>query len=266
MHSLLFFVVRLLYLLYLSPITQYLSPITHHLSPITIDQLNAMTPIKNQGKSQTCWIYAMLAAIETEHIGRGDSVNLSAIYVERMLAEESSCPDSHRGTGAIALAMLSRYGVVPYDAVPSPESHYPSPRHVFMLGAEYTPQEFARSVCAPGEYATLTTNRRKPYYTEIAVDTEDNWMNLRYLNLPADSLLSLCQRAVRQHHGVCWESKSHAMAIVGLAHDNEGQQYFIMKNSWGTSGLYGGLTFLSNKDFLNKTLAVELPQSLLNSN
>jgi bleomycin hydrolase len=31
----------------------------------THEVLNRMTPIKNQGKSQTCWIYAMLAAIET---------------------------------------------------------------------------------------------------------------------------------------------------------------------------------------------------------
>ena len=34
------------------------------------EQLNAMTPVKDQGDSQTCWIYAMLAAIETEQIGR----------------------------------------------------------------------------------------------------------------------------------------------------------------------------------------------------
>ena len=31
----------------------------------TTDVLNRMTPVKDQGQSQTCWIYAMLAAIET---------------------------------------------------------------------------------------------------------------------------------------------------------------------------------------------------------
>ena len=34
----------------------------------THEVLNRMTPVKNQGESQTCWIYAMLAAIETEHL------------------------------------------------------------------------------------------------------------------------------------------------------------------------------------------------------
>ena len=41
------------------------------------------TPVKNQGKSSLCWAYAMLATIETEHIMRGDSVNLSPAYVAR---------------------------------------------------------------------------------------------------------------------------------------------------------------------------------------
>ena len=49
------------------------------------DVLLPMTPIKDQGQSQLCWAYAMLATIETEHILRGDSVNLSAVYVGRML-------------------------------------------------------------------------------------------------------------------------------------------------------------------------------------
>ena len=48
------------------------------------------TPVKDQGPSQTCWIYAMLATIETEHIMRGDSVNLSVDYVSRMLIREKA--------------------------------------------------------------------------------------------------------------------------------------------------------------------------------
>ena len=43
----------------------------------THEVLNRMTPVKDQGDSETCWIYAMLATIETEHLSWGDSVNLS---------------------------------------------------------------------------------------------------------------------------------------------------------------------------------------------
>ena len=43
----------------------------------TNELLLPMTPVKDQGKSELCWAYAMLATIETEHLVRGDSVNLS---------------------------------------------------------------------------------------------------------------------------------------------------------------------------------------------
>ena len=33
----------------------------------TNEILNRMTPVKDQGDSETCWIYAMLAAIGQEH-------------------------------------------------------------------------------------------------------------------------------------------------------------------------------------------------------
>ena len=90
------------------------------------------------------------------------------------------------------------------------------------------------------------------------IDLADNWLHDRFYNIPIDSLLSKTERAVRKHHGVCWESEAHAMAIVGIAHDNVGAKYFIMKNSWGTDRPYEGLDYLSFDDFRKKTLAVEM--------
>ena len=51
------------------------------------------------------------------------------------------------------------------------------------------------------------------------------------------------------------------MAIVGIAHDDMGKKYFIMKNSWGTDRPYNGLEYLSYEDFRKETLAIELPYS-----
>ena len=47
----------------------------------TNELLLPMTPVKNQGESELCWAYAMLATIETEHLLRGDSVNLSGSWI-----------------------------------------------------------------------------------------------------------------------------------------------------------------------------------------
>ena len=219
------------------------------------EMLNAMTPVKDQGKSQTCWIYAMLAAIETEHIGRGDSVNLSAAWLESHLAEEPQVSKKGRGMGATALALLQKHGVVGFDAMRTTDT--PRPKKVYFLGVEYTPQEFARSVCAPGEYICLTSNADSAYGREILVDEPDNWLCQRFLNIPIDTLLSRTVRAVRRGHGVCWESRSHAMAIVGLAQDTAThKRYFIMKNSWGKERSDQGLDYMSFGYFLHHTLAV----------
>ena len=222
----------------------------------THEILNRMTPVKDQGESQTCWIYAMLAAIETEHLSWGDSVNLSPYYIEKKMEQEPQAPENKRGMGKTLINLIQKYGIVGYDAMRKVET--PAPRWVFMLGATYTPQEFARSVCAPNEYIALTSNDDAPYYQEVAIDLPDNWMHDRFYNIPMDSLLAKTERAVRQHHGVCWESKRHAMAIVGIAHNDQGEQFFIMKNSWGTNRPHNGLDYLSFDDFRKKTIAVEM--------
>ena len=220
-----------------------------------VEVLNPMTPVKDQGQLQSCWIYAMLAAIETEHISRGDSVNLSAAWLESHLREEPQAPKSGRGMGATALALLQRHGLVGYDAMRRADA--PRPQTVFLLGVEYTPQEFARSVCAPGEYLLLTANADSAYGREILVDEPDNWLRQRFLNVPVDTLLARTERAVRRGHGVCWESRGHAMAIVGLASDSlTRRRYFIMKNSWGEGHGDHGLDYLSYNYFRRHTLAV----------
>ena len=220
------------------------------------DVMNGMTPVKDQGESETCWIYAMLATIETEHLSWGDSVNLSPYYIEKMIEKEANCPKSKRGEPTTLINMIEKYGICGYDAMRKIET--PVPKWVFMLGAQYTPQEFARSVCKPGEYIALMCDDRKPYYEKIELEIPDNWTHEQYLNIPIDSMIVKTERAVRNHHGVCWEDEGHAMAIVGLAHDEDGEQYFIMKNSWGEQGKYKGLEYVSYKMFRDKTVAIEM--------
>ncbi len=222
----------------------------------THEVLNRMTPVKNQGDEETCWIYAMLATIETEHLSWGDSVNLSPYYIEKMMEKEADAPWSKRGELATLLRLIEKYGIVGYDAMPSITT--PPPTWVFMLGATYTPQEFAHSVCKPGEYIQLMCDDSQPYGQEIELNTPDNWLHDRYLNIPMDTLFAKTERAVRQHHGVCWEDKGHGMAIVGIAHDDKGESYFIMKNSWGKERPYKGLEYISFDQFKKTTVAVEM--------
>ena len=249
------------------------------------DVLLPFTPVKSQDTTQVCWAYAMLSTIETEHIVRGDSVHLSVPFVYRAMEQDTEAPSSKRGMGITAVNLIQRHGLVPYDAMRSIDT--PRPRLAFMYGVEYTLQEFARSVCAPDEYIGLMSDDDEPYGEMVVPQWKDNWEQNALLNMPMDSLLVIAERAINTGHGVCWEgdisecgfnwqegyavdswwngrtTDDHCMAIVGLGHDDAGEHYFIMKNSWGTKNPYEGLMFLSYGYFMKKTVAVFLNKDLI---
>lgn len=223
------------------------------------DVLLPMTPVKNQGQTQWCWAYAMLATIETEHILRGDSVNLSAVYAGRML--ERSRPQGQRAMCQTLLNIMQRDGMVGYDVLPDDATpELSTPRWVFMLGARYTPLEFAHSVCAPDEYVSLTCWPDSPYYKKVEVPVPDNWEHDRLLNVPLDTLQVCVDRALRNRHPVCWESRDHAMSIVGLAHDRRQRRYYVLKNSWGTDQPNGGLVYMPIGEMWDKMIALYMTQ------
>lgn len=221
-----------------------------------------MTPVKDQGKTELCWAYAMLATIETEHLLRGDSVNLSPQYLGRMLKNYHSSlatqsRPSERAMGQTALNLMQRYGVVGFDVMPDDATDdLPTPKNVFLLGAKYTPLEFAHSVCAPDEYISLTSFPDSPYNKKIDVPIPDNWEHNRLLNVPLDTLRKHVNRALKHHHPVCYESREHAMSIVGFARDEKQRPYYIMKNSWGTDQPYDGLVYMPTKTAWRDAVAI----------
>lgn len=235
------------------------------------------TPVKNQGNDSLCWAYAMLATIETEHICRGDSVNLSPYYIKRLVGKQRQ-----RGMGHSLLRMMANKGIVPFDTYPdSTHDQLPLPQWVFMLGARYTPQEFAHSVCGPEEYMAVTSDPTQPYGKMIVADYPDNWERETFLNVPQDSLVAIVLRALHHRHPVCWEGDisnsgfsfrsgiadhttssrpddDHCMTIIGLARHPDGRLFFKMKNSWGTDNPYGGMVYMSQEYLRCCTVALYL--------
>lgn len=301
------------------------------------------TPVKNQGHTSFCWIYAMLATIETEHIMQGDSINLSVDYVARAFLREQAMEDfikrrekkgnaiTERGMATMTLQLIQTYGLTHYDAfhrrndtnidVLSKQlflaegkattlSNYIEHadllldkafgevvESVFFLGSRYTHLEFAHSVCREDEYEALTSFTHHPYNERFALEVPDNKYHDTYLNVPIDTLYYKVVSALRHGHPVCWEgdisepgfsfrqgiailpssmaisqanrqeqfesgetTDDHCMTIIGLAHDQQGRRYFLMKNSWGTNNRYGGFMYVSEDYLRMKTIAVILPQ------
>lgn len=309
----------------------------------TTEIIQRTTPVKDQGNSNACWVYAMLSMIESEHLVQGDSVNLSPAFVERMRMNEEAMDyyfaSGHhrfrtRGTGMTLIHAIMRYGIMPYDSYPDnsnvndrvvsrrlavaggmavnnriginwwqskidgilDNAYGPLPRHVYMLGAEYTPLEFAHSVCHPHEYMALTSFTHHPFNTAFELEIPDNWEHDEFLNIPVVQLTTIVEKTIRDGHTAVWEgdtseegfsfekgiavltshhtvnqqerqkaferletSDNHAMHIIGIAHDQYGNRYFVMKNSWGKGNPYSGLMYMSFDYFKMKTVAIFLP-------
>jgi bleomycin hydrolase len=165
--------------------------------------------------------------------------------------------NNQRAMGQTALNILQRDGVVGYDVLPDDATkELSTPKWVFMLGARYTPKEFAHSVCAPDEYLSLTCWPDSPYYKKVEVPVPDNWEHNRLLNIPLDTLKAHVDRALQHRHPVCWESRGHAMSIVGLAHDSQKHRYYVMKNSWGTDQPHGGLVYMPADEMWRDVVAL----------
>lgn len=303
-----------------------------------------ITPVKNQRASALCWIYAMLATIESEHLAMGDSVNLSADFVARALIEEEAertylsggkLPIRLDGMAQDLINLIQRHGLTHYDSFHSEANYnvvkrkaemlarrhagkrkgmndmkrelcqllddeiHPELRYVFMLGTEYTPLEFAHSVCMDDEYVALTSFTHHPFGYPFVLEVPDNYGRHEFLNLPVDSLMGHIEDALRRGHPVCWEGDTsetffsfaqgiakleddsvrvtqesrqqmferlqttddHCMEIIGLARTKRGKRYFICKNSWGTDNAFGGLMYLSENYVRAKTVAVWMSQN-----
>ena len=116
------------------------------------DVLLPITPIKDQGSSELCWIYAMLATLETDRLAMGDSINLSPLWCARQsLCEQSQraflCEDtiSMRGTLPEAYEIINSHGLMPYDSYRADKEKLsavrPSARNLYYTARTLTAQK-----------------------------------------------------------------------------------------------------------------------------
>lgn len=290
------------------------------------------TPVKDQGKTQACWIYAYLACVETERIEHyGDSIDLSPLWlIYHTLNEQTQALYLKKGRGEISLRgigpqaeqLMMRYGMVPEghfrlsDGINSsvtirnltqqvkvavraqkglsvlnddvsntlPRLPHNLEHGFYFYGMHYTPQQFANSLTYNLHFRWLTSYTHHPFNEDYILEVPDNRSHHSVHNIPIDSLLALTINSLKQRHPVYWEGQmgkpalsqkgesaqslrqqaferflatdQHAMAIIGLTHDNNGSPLFICKNSWGKEWGSGGLCTMTMQQFLINTILV----------
>ena len=200
------------------------------------------------------------------------------------------------------------------------------PESFTYQGKKYTPKSFAASLGLNRDnYVSVTSYSHKPYYTQYAVEVQDNWRNPLSWNLPMEDMARIIENAIMNGYTVAWggdvsepgftrkglayfydtkkmESLSgsdmarwlkmspakrtnlvdslgctvpeleptaeqrqqrfdnweltddHGMLIYGIAKDQNGKEYYMVKNSWGETGDYKGTWYMTKNFIIANTM------------
>jgi bleomycin hydrolase len=164
---------------------------------------------------------------------------------------------------------------------------------------KYTPKTFAEKMVGinPDDYTEITSFSHHPFYSKFILEMESNWNNNYYLNLPLNDFSKVVDYALLQGHSVCWDGDIyegfnngfavlnvnnkvitqemrqtafdnyttvdvHNMHIIGIAENNNGERFYIVKNS-SSQWNCGGYLYMSKEYLLLKTISVMVNENAI---
>ena len=152
-------------------------------------------------------------------------------------------------------------------------------------GEQYTPQSFAKNLNLDyDDYVSLTSFTHHPFNKWFVIEAPYKWRLKPSYNLPVETLMEVLDRALDAGYTVAWggdvtgdftrsglaelpdgvkptqqmrqeqfddwrSTYDHVMLIYGKAVDEQGKPYYMVKNSWGESGNYKGIWYMS-RDYM----------------
>ncbi len=126
----------------------------------------------------------------------------------------------------------------------------------FAWGADVSEDGFSRRNGKNKSVATVPITKT----ATIVGSDQSRWMGekagAKIAESDNDGELEITQE-MRQLAYDNWETTDdHGMQIYGIAKDQNGKEYFMMKNSWGESGPYNGLWYVSKPYAAYKTMNI----------
>ncbi|MBR3454424.1 MAG: aminopeptidase [Bacteroidaceae bacterium] len=152
-------------------------------------------------------------------------------------------------------------------------------------GKSYTPRSFADQLGLDfDDYVSLTSFTHHPLNKWFIIEAPYKWRLKPSYNIPIDQLMEVLDQALDAGYTVAWGGDvsgdftrtglamlpdgvvpnqqmrqeqfddwrftyDHVMLIYGKAVDEQGKPYYLVKNSWGKSGDYQGIWYMS-RDYM----------------
>jgi len=159
------------------------------------------------------------------------------------------------------------------------------PESFVYEGKTYTPQSFASSLgLNPDDYVSLTSFTHHPFGQWFVIEAPYKWRLKPSYNIPIEQLMDVLDKALDAGYTVAWGGDvtgdftrtgvaslpdgvvptqqlrqeqwddwrftyDHVMLIYGKAIDEQGKPYYLVKNSWGKTGSYKGIWYMS-RDYM----------------
>lgn len=153
----------------------------------------------------------------------------------------------------------------------------------------------------PNAYITITSYNHHPYYQYFVLEDRYNWSSDLYFNVPPERFLDICDSALLNNYSFVWDGDvsetgfseakgkaiismpenadlmllrqemfddhrttvDHIMHVIGKLKKYNGDEYYLLKNSWGDIGKTKGYILMSKDFFFLKTVAVMLHKDAL---
>ncbi|MCH5177158.1 MAG: aminopeptidase [Prevotellaceae bacterium] len=136
--------------------------------------------------------------------------------------------------------------------------------YTFAWGSDVSETGFTRNgiaVCPDVEKGAELTGSDMAHWLGLSATDRRNELTSR--PLPEITVT----QEMRQEAYDNWETTDdHGMLIYGLAKDQNGKEYFMVKNSWGNSGKYNGIWYASKAFVAYKTMNILIHKNAIPKN